>query len=129
MPKYIEQLRLYLLNKPVDVFTINETRLDESISNVEVNIQGYNLWRKDRCRYGGGVAIYTRDILNVREMSSFVPENIEAVCLEIIKPKTQPILITTVYRPPSSNTNFMDDLENYLHVLDGQNKELILTGT
>ena len=128
MPKYIEQLRLYLLNKPVDVFTINETRLDESISNVEVNIQGYNLWRKDRYRYGGGVAIYTRDILNVREMSSFVLENIEAVCLEIIKPKTQPILITTVYRRPSSNTNFMDDLENYLHVLDGQNKELILTG-
>ena len=74
-----------------------------------------------------GVAIYTRDILNVREMSSFVPENIEAVCLEIIKPTTQPILITTVYRPPSFNTNFMDNLENYLHVLDGQNKELILT--
>ena len=45
---------------------------------------------------GGGVAIYTRDILNVLEMSSFVPENIEAVRLEIIKPKTQPILITTV---------------------------------
>ena len=61
-------------------------------------------------------------------MSSFVPENIEAVCLEIVQPKTQPILITTVYHPPSSNTNFMDDLENYLHVLDGQNKELILTG-
>ena len=61
-------------------------------------------------------------------MSSFVPENIEAVCLEIMKPKTQLILITTVYRPPSSNTNFMDDFENYLHVLDGQNKALILTG-
>ena len=109
IPKYIEQLRLYLSNKPVDVFTINETRLDESISNVEVNIQGYNLWRKDKCKYGGGVAIYTRDILNVREMSSFVPENTEAVCLEIIKPKTQPILITTVYRPPSSNIIFMDE--------------------
>ena len=27
-------------------------------------------------------------------MSPFVPENIETVCLEIIKPKTQPILIT-----------------------------------
>ena len=109
------------------LFTINETRLDKSISNVEVNIQGYNLWRQNRCRYGGGVAIYTRDILNVREMSLFVPENIEAVCLEIIKPKTQPILITTVYRPPSSNTNFMDDLQYHLHVLDGQNKDLILT--
>ena len=58
-------------------------------------------------------------------MSSFVPENIEAVCLEIIKPKTQPMLLTTVYRPPSSNANFMDDLENYLEILDGQDKDLV----
>ena len=56
MPRYIEQLRIYLLNKPVDVFTINETRLDESISNVEFNIQGYNLWTKDRCRYRHSIA-------------------------------------------------------------------------
>ena len=61
-------------------------------------------------------------------MSSFVPKNIEAVCLEIIKPKTQPMLLTTVYRPPNSSANFMDDLENYLQILDDQHKELILTG-
>ena len=61
IPKYIDQLRIYLANKPLDILTINETRLDEAISNAEVNIQGYNLWRKDRCRYGGGVTIYTRD--------------------------------------------------------------------
>lgn len=68
--QYIEQLRLYLLNKPIYIFTINET-----ITNAQVNIQGlYNLWTKDRCRYGGGVAIYTRDVLNVRDMSSFIPE-------------------------------------------------------
>jgi hypothetical protein len=128
LPKYIDQLRTYLVNKPVDIFTINETRLDESINDVEVNIEGYNLYRRDRCRHGGGVAIYTRDVLNVREMSPFVPENIEAVCLEIIKPKSKPILLTTVYRPPSSNASFMDDLENYFHILDEQDKELILTG-
>ena len=56
IPKYIDQLRIYLVNKPSDILTISETRLDESISNAEVNIQGYNLWKKDRCRYGGGVA-------------------------------------------------------------------------
>ena len=128
LPKYIDQLRTYLVNKPVDIFTINETRLDESINDVEVNIEGYNLYRRDRCRHGGGVAIYTRDVLNVREMSPFVPENIEAVCLEIIKPKSKPILLTTVYRPPSPNASFMDDLENYFHILDEQDKELILTG-
>ena len=128
IPKYIDQLRIYLVNKPLDILTINETRLDESISDAEVNIQGYNLWRKDRCRHGGGVAIYTRDILNVREMSQFVPENIESVCLEIIKPKSKPFLLTTVYRPPSCNANFMDELENYFHTLVEQDKELILAG-
>ena len=128
IPKYIDQLRIYLVNKSLDILTINETRLDESISDTEVNIQGYNISRKDRCRHGGGVAIYTRDILNVREMSHFVPENIESVCLEIIKPKSKPFFLTTVYRPPSSNANFMDELENYFHTLGEQDKELILTG-
>ena len=73
MPKYIDQLRLYLINKPVDIFGINETKLDDSIDNAEVHIQGYNLYRKDRNRLGGGVAIYARDALNVKNMSQLVP--------------------------------------------------------
>ena len=53
------------------------------------------------------MTIHIRDILDVRDKSMFVPENIEAVCLEITKPKSKPILVTTVYRPPSSNVDFM----------------------
>ena len=112
LPKYIEQLRIYLGNKPLDILTINETRLDDSINNIMVDIPRYNLFRKDRFRQGGGVAIYTRDILNVREMSQCVSQNIEAVFVKIIKSKTKPILLTTVYRPPNSNVKFMDDLED-----------------
>ena len=48
---------------------MNETRLDESISNDEVSIPGYNLFPKDRNRFGGGVAICTRNILNAVERS------------------------------------------------------------
>ena len=55
IPKYIDHLRLYLANNPVDILSINETRLDDSIDNAEVYIQGYNLYGKDRCRFGGGV--------------------------------------------------------------------------
>ena len=44
IPKYIDQLRSYLVNKPVDILSINETRLDDSIDNAEVHIQGYNLY-------------------------------------------------------------------------------------
>lgn len=58
-------------------------------------------------------------------MSRGVPDNIKAVCLEIIKRKSNPILPTTVYRPPRSNSNFMEELKNYFQILDEQKKELI----
>jgi exonuclease III len=119
-------LRSYLANKPVDILSINETRLDDSIDNAGVHIQGYNLYRKDRC--GGGVAIYARDVLNVKNRSQLIPTLIEAVCVEVIKPKTKPFFITSIYRPPNSKVDFMDNLENYLNELDKQNKELIITG-
>ena len=112
----------------MDIFTINETRLDESISDAEVSIEGHNLYRKGRCRSGGGVAIYTRDVLNVRERFQLAPKDIEAVCLEIVKSKCKPMLVTSIYRPPNSKVDFMDQLENYFNILDEQNKELIITG-
>ena len=128
LPKYIDQLRLYLINKPVDILGINETRLDNSIDNAEVHIQGYNLYRKDRNRLGGGVAIYARDALNVKNMSQLVPISIEAVCVEVTKPKMKPFLITSIYCPPNSKVDFMDNLENYFNELDKQNSELIISG-
>jgi hypothetical protein len=45
-------------NKPLDVITPNETRLDESVLNGEVEIPGYDIVRRDRNRNGGGVTIY-----------------------------------------------------------------------
>lgn len=128
MPKYIDQLRLYLINKPVDILGINETRLDDSIDNAEVHIQGYNLYRKERNRLGGGVDIYARDALNVTNVSRLVLISIEAVCVEIIKPIMKPFLITSIHRPPNSKVDFMDNLENYFNELDKQNSELIISG-
>ena len=36
IPKHIDQLKVLLLNKPVDIFSINETRLDDTISSEEI---------------------------------------------------------------------------------------------
>ena len=52
----------------------------------------------------------------------------EAVCIEVTKPKAKPILFTSIYRPPNSKIEFMDELENYLHKLDYEGKELIVSG-
>ena len=39
------------------------SRLDSSVSNVEVNINGYSIIRNDRNRNGGGAACYIRSDL------------------------------------------------------------------
>ena len=67
----------------MDILSINETRLDATICNNEINIPGYALFRKDRSRTGGGVCLYIRDVFNVIDRARDVPFNLEAVCVEI----------------------------------------------
>lgn len=55
--KHIEQLKVYLNNEPLDILSINNSRLDETISSSDVKINGYDIFRKDRNRDGGGVSI------------------------------------------------------------------------
>ena len=82
----------------------------------------------NRNRQGGGVAIYHRSILNVIDRDDLVPEDVEAVCLEIIKPKSKPVLITSAYRPPNSQIEFLDKIEVLFQNLDNEHKELIIVG-
>ena len=107
---------------------MNETRLDGSIDNCVIKIEGYNLIRKDRSRDGGGVAIYFRDHLNVKEHSDLVPENIEAVCIEVIQVKSKPVLVTSLYRPPNTKAEIFDLINTLIENIDGENKEFILVG-
>ena len=128
LTKYIDQLRFYLHHKPFDILSVNETRLDGSVDNCVIKIEGYNLIRKDRSREGGGVAIYFRDHLNVKEHNDLVPENIEAVCIEVIQVKSKPFLVTSLYRPPNTKAEIFDLINTLIENIDGENKEFILVG-
>ena len=55
--KDVDELRIFMNDKNFDILSINETRLDGTIDNNEVNITGYDLIRKDRNRNGGGCNI------------------------------------------------------------------------
>ena len=44
-------------NKYIDLIGFNETRLDLNISDNMIDLNGYDIVRKDRSRNGGGVCI------------------------------------------------------------------------
>jgi hypothetical protein len=72
---------------------------------------------KNRNSVGGGVAIYYRSVLNVMNRQDLIPANVEAVCLEVTRPKSKPILITSVYRPPNSRIELLTILKHYFRIL------------
>ena len=49
-----------------DVIWIVETWLNSDLSDSELTIAGFQLYRRDRHRHGGGVLIYTSEFLEVR---------------------------------------------------------------
>ena len=61
-----------------------------------------------------------------------MPKNLEAVCIEIIKPQSQPFVVVTAYRPPNPPSEFFIDFESLvkkieIHILGGLNCDLLKT--
>ena len=69
--------------QPLVIFSINETRLDKSIPDCQINLSGYNLVRRDRNRKGGGVCIYIRSSIDFKRRLDVENENLEMVALSI----------------------------------------------
>ena len=73
--KHIDEIRYILINFPLEVLTINESKLDGTISDTEVYIPGYFIIRKDRNRSGGGVALYIRENLSYTNRTMTMPKH------------------------------------------------------
>ena len=124
--KKIDEINFSMTNKFIDLIAFNETRLDPNITDNMISLDGYDVIRKDRSRNGGGVCIYLRSSINYKIRKDLVPPELEAVCVEIIKPHSKPFLVTTVYRPPSSLPKFFDDFEKLIKAIDNENKEMYI---
>ena len=124
----MDEINFSMTNKFIDLIAFNETRLDANITDNMINLDGYDIVRKDRSRNGGGVCIYLRSSINYKVRNDLVPTELEAVCVEIIKPHSKPFLVTTVYRPPSALSEFFDHFEKLIKAVDNENKEMYILG-
>ena len=63
----IDKLNDFILHNNVSVLALSETHLSKSKDDDEVNISGFQCFRRDRrCGGHGGVAFFVRDDLPVR---------------------------------------------------------------
>ena len=93
-----------------------------------IDLNGYDIVRKDRSRNGRGVCIYLRSSINYKLRQDLIPSELEAVCVEINKPHSQPFLVATIYRPPNSTHDFFESFEKFIRMIDDENKEIYILG-
>ena len=111
-----DQLQHYILKHDFDILALAETFLNENITNNQIHINGYNFFRKDRVgRTGGGVAIYVREGINVIPVEALNSSEIEALWLKVKVPNQAPLLVCSMYRPPSANTEYYEQM---LEIID-----------
>ena len=65
-----------LIKRTFDIFLISATKTDDSFSNAQFKIEGYQSFRKDRDAFGGGFLFYVYEKLNCRSLESCLPNTI-----------------------------------------------------
>ncbi|XP_071954198.1 uncharacterized protein [Antedon mediterranea] len=127
LPK-IDEIRSIAKKTDVSLIAISESWLDKSVNNSEISIDNYSIERKDRCTnsVGGGVCLYIRNDLTYNVRDDLQNDDIESLWINILLPKTKPILIGTCYRPEKQRS-FFTSLETICgDILQGQ--EVIILG-
>ena len=82
-----------------DLITLSETFLGPIVRDDEISIPGYDLYRKDRNRHGGGVCMYIKSCIPHKLITDYDNPLHESIWLELYLGKFKH-LVGTFYRPP-----------------------------
>ena len=107
---------------------INKSKLDLVDSDRLVNIEVYNIVRRDRNKHGGGVCFYLRNTITFSRLYQLENDYLELVALEIQKPNSCPFLIATWYRPPNTPLDYFKNFEMFLKEADARHSEIYILG-
>ena len=111
-----------------DILSFTESWLNHSISDDDVTIPTFNIFRNDRAdRIGGGVVVFVKDNINCKPRPDLQFGNVESIWLEI-NLKNKIYLYGTFYIPPNSSQHIWECFSQSLEMALNTNKDIIVTG-
>ena len=106
----IDELRVFLQHDKIDICCITETWLKDTIVYNVINIQNYQLLRKDRIHaQHGGVALYVKDNIKLDRLYEYEHANNNHIEVLWCKVRFSGLILGVLYHPPSSNDNQMEE--------------------
>jgi len=123
-----EQIHHLLLESNLDFLCLSETWLHENSPSAALEVPGFKLYRRDRVgSKGGGVMIYVKTTIQCKEIAWADCMDLECIGLNLILAPQMSFVLIVIYRPPSSNITFYENLKQLLKQCDF-NKEVIIMG-
>ena len=85
---------------PYDVLCVTETHFSSEITDAEISIPNFNVYREDRVgdKKGGGSVIYVRNTYSVQKLDWFC--DTESIALKIVSDLSE-LYVVCIYRSPS----------------------------
>ena len=80
--KRTDELRINMADQIIDILGINETKLDSSVPQHLISLEGYTWVSRDRNRFGGGVGFYIRNTINFQVTSDLNRDDIEFLTID-----------------------------------------------
>ena len=121
-----------LCSSSIDFLALTETHLDSSYPDSLFSPPGWLIFRKDRTKYGGGVALLIRDKFNCTVRSDLESKTGEDLWLDTAIGQHH-VTIGIIYRPPGQSVvelnQFASELDQTLTKLTAKpNSTIILLG-
>lgn len=102
LPK-TDTVKIWIRSTDADIVIIFETWLTRCITDDDISINGYNVYRTDRPQKGGGVAIYVKSRFEASiVLSKSISKQMEFLALNMEIAKSVLITVVGCYTPPSA---------------------------
>ena len=111
LPK-IDELRNIGKCSNAAVIWITGTKLDSTVYDSGVAIDGYSIVRNDRNRKGGGAACYIRSNIYYL-IKTYLSGKLENIFIDLLFPKTKPTSVGIFHKPPSQTRYAIFRANNY----------------
>ena len=114
----VEEVHLLMNQFKASVLFLTETKIDSPYPNRQFALNGYNIYRNDRAKGGGGVMAYISEKLRSKKLS--LPMEFKTLDFLVIESKfgSRDVVLVGLYRPPkSAGKNYYTTVEKEPHGL------------
>ena len=115
-------------DESIDILCCTETWLEPDISSNLIQIEGFNVYRKDRVKKGGGAIIYVREEYTSSQVMQNNNDEVEDLWVNVQVRKNKSFVVRSVYRQQKASAQSFEYIEERLREAITLEKNLYILG-